>query len=178
DERAVGADHTDSNFRMAKETLLSRVPLSPERIHRMEGEAEDLDEAARRYGEKMSEVLERDDRGVPILDFVLLGLGDDGHTASLFPGTAALGEMSAAVVANEVPQLRTRRMTMTFPVFNAARSVLFLVTGEKKAPIVGEILNASPGENAYPAARVLPGGNSLLWMLDAAAAKAVTNEKR
>lgn len=169
DERAVPPDHPDSNYRMARETLLDRVPILEERVHRMQGEPADLAAEARRYSRLLEERLERTGEGVPILDLVFLGMGGDGHTASLFPGTAALSERREHVVANDVPQLSTRRLTLTFPVLNAARSVVFLVTGEGKAERVAEIFEVRPGAPAFPAGRVRPNPGELLWLLDAAA---------
>lgn len=170
DDRPVGPDHTDSNFRMANQTLLSHVPLDSERVHRMEGESEDLAAAAERYAAVMDRRLEKNARGFPVIDLSIQGLGPDGHTASLFPKTTALEEMTKSVVANEVPRLKTWRLTMTYPVLNAARSILMLVTGERKAKIVKKIFDADPEERNYPASGIRPEDGELIWMLDTEAA--------
>ena len=111
--------------------------------------------------------------GVPVFDLVWLGMGDDGHTASLFPGTKALAETERLIVANEVPQLKTWRMTFTYPLLNAARRVQFIVTGDKKAPMIDRVLG-SPGKGkakeAPPSARVAPAAGLLEWVLDRSAA--------
>lgn len=170
DERSVGPNHAESNFGMARETLLAHVPVPPENIHRMRGEADDLNAEAARYAELLGRELDRNGGDVPVFDLIFLGMGPDGHTASLFPGTAALDENELWVAANDVPQHNTNRLTLTFPVLNAARMVLFLVTGESKAEKVAEIFNAAPGEQPYPAARVRPVSGDLIWLLDREAA--------
>jgi 6-phosphogluconolactonase len=166
DERAVPSDHPDSNWGMAKRALLDRVP-SP--AHRMEAEKGDADGYARLLGERITK--RRD--GVPVFDLVFLGMGDDGHTASLFPGTAALTERERWVVMNEVPQLHTRRMTLTYPVLNAADRVWVSIAGASKRPMVAECLAkaADPGHRpARPILGVRPTGGELVWFLDGAAA--------
>ena len=173
DERAVGPDRADSNYRSAREHLLDRVPIDPARVHRMEGEARDLDEAAARYEAILREKLPRDERGVGVFDLVVLGLGADGHTASLFPGTAALDETERWVVANDVPQLKTRRLTLTYPILNAARRVVFLAPGAAKADRVAEILGFAPGGERHPAARVRPKAGESIWLLDEESAKRI-----
>jgi 6-phosphogluconolactonase len=159
DERPVPPDHGDSNYRMLAECLLSRVPIPPDQVHRMRGEADDLAAAAADY-----------DAGLPSeLDLVLLGLGEDGHTASLFPGSPALAETSRRVVANPVAKLGATRLTLTYPALFAARDVWFIVTGAAKAGLVRDIL---AGEADVPAAR-LAEHPRVTWFLDAAAASAV-----
>ncbi|MEO8501263.1 MAG: 6-phosphogluconolactonase, partial [Vicinamibacteria bacterium] len=117
DERSVLPDHKDSNYRTAFESLLSQVKIPEAQIHRMEGERSDLAQAATAYETTLSESFDLTvESGLPRFDLVMLGMGDDGHTASLFPGTQGLGERRAWVIANEVPQKNTRRLTMTFPV--------------------------------------------------------------
>ncbi len=177
DERNVAADHEDSNYRTARELLLSKVPIREDRIHRMEAAGEEIDRGAASYEEALRRFLPRANGDVPVLDLVWLGMGDDGHTASLFPLTRALEVVDRWVVVNEVPQLGTRRMTLTFPLLNAARRVQFLVTGRGKAAIVQDILGRDilGGESGragltYPAARVLPASGQLDWLLDREAA--------
>lgn len=166
DERSVPPDHPDSNWGMAKRALLDHVPAP---AHRMEAEKGDADGYARLLGERIAR--RRD--GVPVLDLVLLGMGDDGHTASLFPGTAALAERRRSVVMNDVPQLHTRRMTLTYPVLNAADRVWALIAGAGKRAVVAECLAAAadPGDPpARPILGVRPTAGELVWHLDAAAA--------
>ncbi|GAA5534573.1 6-phosphogluconolactonase [Deinococcus aluminii] len=153
DERSVGPDSPDSNYRLAHDELLTHVPIPEAQIHRMEGERRPLEDAARDYAALLPERL----------DVVLLGMGDDGHTASLFPGTEAL-QATGRVAANWVPKLNTGRLTFTFPEINAARERWLLVTGAGKAEVLREV---QAGEGDYPVARV----RDPIWFLDAAAAE-------
>lgn len=166
DERAVAADHPDSNYRMAREALLARVPAREENIHRVETER-GAEKAAAAYEATLRQVFALDAGACPRFDLILLGLGDDGHTASLFPGSAALSEEKRLVVANYVEKLNTERVTMTFPVLNRAANVVFLVSGAAKAKPVRDILRAGV---PLPAGRVIPLDGRLLWMLDRDAA--------
>ena len=168
DERAVGPDHADSNFRMASEALLNQVPLNPERVHRLRGENALPAEAAR-YQKVMAKALTHAAGKPPELDMILLGLGTDAHTASLFPHTGALAETSAWVAANEVPQLKTSRLTLTYPVINAASEVVFLVSGADKVTALGHVMDGERNHAEYPAQGVRPQGD-LIWMVDQAAA--------
>lgn len=166
DERPVPPEHPDSNYGMAKRALLDQVPA---RAHRMEAEKDDADGYARLLGERIAK--RRD--GAPVLDLILLGMGDDGHTASLFPGTAALHERTRWVVMNDVPQLLTRRMTLTYPVLNAADRVWMLIAGAGKRPMVTECLAAAAHPEDPPARPILgvrPTEGELIWFLDKAAA--------
>jgi 6-phosphogluconolactonase len=163
DERAVPPDDEASNFRMARETLLSRVPVDPARVFRMEGEAANLDDAARRYEADLR-------RETPDgLDLIFLGMGEDGHTASLFPGSPALDETERWVVAVSAPGTPppARRITMTLPAIARARRVLFVVTGATKRGAVGRA--RARIEPLLPAARVRA-RETLLWIVDEAAA--------
>ena len=166
DERHVPPDQADSNYRMADETMLSKVPIAQGQIHRIRGEMPDAEHAAQEY-EKEIRALSSD--AVPRFDLVHLGLGTDGHTASLFPGTTALDEQQRLCVANHVTKLDTHRITLTLPVLNAARAVVFIVSGAEKAPIVHEVVRGSDGPR-LPAALVQPTPGELWWMLDRAAA--------
>ncbi|MDQ4127210.1 MAG: 6-phosphogluconolactonase [Actinomycetota bacterium] len=166
DERTVPPDHEDSNYRMAHEALLSRVPVRS--VHRMRGELPPA-EAAAAYEEELREFFGPD--GVPSLDLVLLGLGEDGHTASLFPETSALDATDRWVVANPVLKLETTRLTLTLPVINAARNVTFLVADEGKAGALKEVLEGDADPRAYPAKLVRPPDGDLTWMVDRAAAR-------
>ncbi|MBX6763290.1 MAG: 6-phosphogluconolactonase [Rubrobacteraceae bacterium] len=165
DERGVPPGSEDSNYRMASEALLSRVPAGG--VHRIRGERPP-EEAAALYEAELHRFFGVR-RRPPKMDLILLGLGDDGHTASLFPKTPALRERRRWVVANPVEKLSTTRITLTLPVINAARAVMFLVAGEGKAKALKMVLeeNADPAE--YPARLVRPAGE-LIWMVDRAAA--------
>jgi len=144
DERTVPPEHADSNYRMVRETLLERIAVPAERVHRMRGEAADLDAAAADYQRQLLRANGLDDQrgsdgdagqaaAQPLLDLAILGMGPDGHTASLFPGTAALDERRRLCMAVDVPRLATRRLTLTYPVFERAREVMFLIVGQDKA---------------------------------------------
>jgi 6-phosphogluconolactonase len=161
DERHVPPDHPDSNARMAREALLERVPVAS--VHRVRGELPDAEAAAEAYERDLAAFF---GGSGPRFDLVLLGLGDDGHTASLSPGSAALEERGRAVAAPWVPRLAAHRITLTLPALNAARAVVFVVTGADKAPAVARTLV----DGATPAARVRPEAGELVWIVDAAAA--------
>jgi 6-phosphogluconolactonase len=168
DERAVPPEHEDSNYRMARETLLSRVPVGS--VHRMRGELSP-GEAAAAYEEELREFFGTN--GIPAFDLILLGVGGDGHTASLFPETSALDVTDRWAVANPVPKLETTRLTLTVPVINAARAVTFLVAGEGKAWALKEILGGDADPRAFPANFVRPESGDLTWMVERAAAGAL-----
>jgi 6-phosphogluconolactonase len=168
DERHVPPDHPDSNFRMANEALLAHVPLAA--VYRIEGERP-ADEAAARYEALLEEHLPREG-GRPRLDLALQGLGADGHTASLFPGSPALEERDRLVVAPFVPHLRAHRITLTFPALAAARAVIFVVAGAEKAAPLARLLRPVPGEPPIPAARLRPTSGDRLVLADRAAAGA------
>jgi 6-phosphogluconolactonase len=168
DERCVPPDHERSNYRLVKERLIDPLRLPAENVFRMRGE-EDPPRAARAYEELLENEFGRADR-TPRFDFVLLGLGSDGHTASLFPGTRAVGEKRRRVVANWIPKLSEWRLTLTLPVVNAARSAIFLVTGSEKATVVSTVLRMKRGVSTLPASLVRPRRGSLIWILDEAAA--------
>ena len=162
DERLVPPDDPMSNYRMAKEALLGRVPIPAEQLHRIRGEA-DPELAASEYEELMRETF---DPGVPAFDLILLGLGDDGHTASLFPGTEALNERRRLVAANRVPQLDTTRITFTLPLINAARHIVFIVAGGSKAAALRSVLEPARDGPPPPAASVMPERGDLCWIAD------------
>jgi 6-phosphogluconolactonase len=153
DERCVPPDHEDSNYRMARETLFEPLGIPDLRVLRMKGEHKP-EEAARRYEVRLGDLFLV--RAKPRFDMVLLGIGADGHTASLFPGTAALDETTRWVVANPVPQLGTTRLTLTFEALNATGRVLFLATGEDKARVVAEAFGGVPHDPPHPCERVAP----------------------
>jgi 6-phosphogluconolactonase len=167
DERPVAIDHPDSNWGMACRSLLDVVGVPEKNRHPMQGDAQDLVEAAKRYISLLSDHLDQCG-GFPVFDLILLGMGTDGHTASLFPGTAGLEERDRAVVANTVPQLGQTRLTLTLPVLNAARGLWFLVAGEGKAEMVARLLRRD--DSCFPASQVRPLLQQPIWLLDAAAA--------
>jgi 6-phosphogluconolactonase len=138
DERCVPPDNAESNYRMTKEALLSKVPLPAERVHRMEGELEP-EVAAARYESTIRNTFRLEGAETPTFDLILLGMGDDGHTASLFPHTDALNEMSRIVVPNHVPQKDAWRITLTWPVINQGREVAFLIEGAGKAQVLHDV---------------------------------------
>ncbi|MBA2441558.1 MAG: 6-phosphogluconolactonase [Rubrobacter sp.] len=164
DERPVPPDHEDSNYRMAETALLRHV--SPASVHRMRGELPPA-QAAREYEQDLRGLF-GDEGGLPVFDLVHLGLGDDGHTASLFPGTAALDTGDRWAVENPVEKLGVTRLTLTAPAINAARAVHFLVAGEGKADAVKEVLQGDADPREYPAKLIRPAGE-LAWLLDRAA---------
>jgi 6-phosphogluconolactonase len=167
DERAVGPTHPDSNWGMAESMFLNPAGVPDNNRHRMAGEAGDLDEAAREYEELLWKRLPRKG-GLPSFDLLLLGMGEDGHTASLFPGTAALAETRRLVVANEVPQHHTTRLTITYPTINAARAVWILASGEQKAEMAHRALELR--DPNLPITHVVPRWGSMTWLLDRPAA--------
>lgn len=150
DERCVPKDHADSNYRMVKESLLDPAGVPPGSVMRMTGEMEPA-EAAERYDGQLHKLAQLAGEPVFAHDLVLLGMGDDGHTASLFPETEALTETERWAVATYVPKLDSWRLTLTYPVINAARAVAFLVSGEKKRPVIDEVL---AGGSPHPAEQV------------------------
>ncbi|TMB90124.1 MAG: 6-phosphogluconolactonase [Chloroflexi bacterium] len=165
DERACPPDDLASNYRSARETLLDHVPIARGNVHRMEAERADLDAAAAEYSALLASSLPAGAGGAPRLDCVLLGLGENGHTASLFPGTKALEVRDAWATRGLADYAPYDRMTLTFPTLNAAAGILFMATGENKR----EALRAT-AHGDVPASRVQPIDGSLLWLLDSAAA--------
>jgi 6-phosphogluconolactonase len=171
DERCVPPEHPDSNFGMADAALFRPLGISPDRIFRIKGEAQDPRAAARDYEETLRRLTNCPVPGIPRIDLILLGLGDDGHTASLFPGTAALHEPAHLVTLGEAPTGIRSRLTMTLGVLNRATVVLFLVAGAGKAPIVRAVLEPRcSADRELPAAMVAPDTGRLTWMLDRSAA--------
>lgn len=172
DERDVPLDHVESNYNMAQRTLLDHVPVPPSQIHPMRGDADDIDAAAAEYEATLRRMVPSEDGNLPRFDLLLLGMGGDGHTASLFPRTPALAETERLVLANPVRVLGRKRITMTFPLINAARNVLMLVTGEDKADAIGSLLSPSPRPvEDLPAAGVKPTDGKWILILDAPAAR-------
>jgi 6-phosphogluconolactonase len=179
DERCVPPDHPESNYGMVRAALFQPLGIDPERIHRMRGENPDHASAAREYEDTLRNVTRCVERDVPRLDLILLGLGDDGHIASLFPGTAALRDRSRLVAVGQAPKGIPFRLTLTLGVINRASVVLFLVTGTAKAQVVRAVLEPrSEADRALPAAMVAPGEGRLIWMLDRSAAAQLTGHRQ
>lgn len=177
DERCVPPSHPDSNFRMADETLVHPLKIAPERVFRMRGEADDPDEAAREYEAVLRTQFGVPAPGWPSFDLILLGLGEDGHTASLFPGTPALEERARLVVSSRAPVGAKNRITLTVPAINHARVVLFLVSGSNKAAAVRLVIEDRDTARV-PAKLVRPVIGRLIWFLDRAAASGLTVAKQ
>jgi 6-phosphogluconolactonase len=171
DERSVPPDHNDSNYHTAQEAMLRRLPVQAGHVHRMEAERTDRDAAARDYEAILSRVFNVKSGGEPpAFDLILLGMGPDGHTASLFPHTTALAEKSRWVVVNYVPKFATDRVTFTASVLNKAREVLFLIAGTDKADPLHQVLEGPPNSDLYPSQLVKPASGQLVFFLDRAAA--------
>ena len=169
DERCVPPDDAESNYRMTREALLDHVPLKPEQIHRMEGEREP-DDAAARYEAEMRKSFGLYGTETPRFDLVQLGIGPDGHTASLFPYTDALRVTDRLVTANYVEKLDMWRVTLTRPVINHARQVFFLIAGTDKAMILNEVLEGERDPERLPSQFIAPMNGILTLLLDQAAA--------
>lgn len=175
DERCVPPTHADSNYRMARETLLDAVPIPGDHVHRILAETEDHAAAAAAYEAEIARALGATPGAAPpAFDLVLLGMGPDGHTASLFPGTAALAERERWVVANWVPKFAAHRITLTWPILNRAAHVLFLVAGADKAPVLREVLEGPPDLERLPSQGIQPQTGRLVWLVDRAAAARLT----
>ena len=171
DERCVPPDHADSNYRMVREALLTNGLVPAPNFHRMAAELPDREQAARQYAEELARILKPQAGDWPRLDLALLGMGPDGHTASLFPGSAALDEQSRWVAPNYVEKLNAYRLTLTFPVLNAAAEIIFLVAGADKAEALRQVLDASSAAEKFPAQRVRPAEGQVRWYVDEAAAR-------
>jgi len=169
DERTVAPDHAESNYRMTREALLDHVPLAPEQIHRIEGELEP-EVAAARYESELRNSFRLEGAELPRFDLVALGMGDDGHTASLFPHTGAIQELGRLVVANHVPQKDTWRITLTWPVIDHARSVFFMIGGADKAAILNEVFVGPRDPERLPSQLIWPASGILTLILDKASA--------
>lgn len=170
DERPVPPDHAESNFHLAQTALLSRVPVPAANLHRIKGELAP-EWAAAAYEQTLVELFELQGNALPRFDLVLLGLGSEGHTASLFPGTHALAEQKRLAVANWVGKLGTERITLIAPVFNNAACIIFLVSGAEKAVALNSVLKGRYEPQQLPAQLVRPHAGELKWIIDAAAAE-------
>jgi 6-phosphogluconolactonase len=169
DERTVPPDHPDSNYRMTREALLDHVPLSPEQVHRMEGELEP-EVAAARYESLLRNNFRLEGAEVPRFDLIALGMGDDGHTASIFPHTDAIHTLGRLVTSNQVPQKDTWRITLTWPVINNASSVFFLIGGADKAPVLRNVFMGPHDPESLPSQLIWPSSGILTLFLDKDAA--------
>ncbi|HZD50572.1 MAG TPA: 6-phosphogluconolactonase [Silvibacterium sp.] len=170
DERCVPPDHPDSNYRMTKEAMLSKVPLKPDQVFRIEGELEP-EAAAARYESTLRAQFRLEGAEVPRFDALALGMGDDGHTASLFPHTAALHELGRISVANHVPQQKESwRVTLTWPVIVEAAEVFFLIEGKSKADPLHRVLQGPYDPETFPSQLIQPKNGRLLFLLDRDAA--------
>lgn len=175
DERCVPPDHPESNYAMTEAALFSPLGINPEKIHRMKGELDEAGRAAQDYEQTLRDVTNSPTPVVPQLDVILLGLGDDGHTASLFPGTGALFDRTHLVTVSRSPKGIASRLTLTLGVINRASVVLFLVAGRGKAPMVRSVLEPqTETERALPAALVRPEPGRLIWLLDESAGAALS----
>jgi len=179
DERFVPPDHPESNYRMAREALLRHVPLPPTNVYRMRGEMEPT-QAVANYNNRLADFFglpqQPDAAAQPPFDLVLLGMGADGHTASLFPGTPAVREQQRRVVAHYVEAFGAWRLTLTPPAINAARNIAFFVSGESKAARLREVLRGPAQPEAQPAQTIRPTHGTLVWLIDADAAKELEHE--
>ena len=172
DERCVPPDHADSNYRMVRETLLDRLPRAPSLVARFRGELPP-EEAARTYEQIILETVPADSNGIPRIDMILLGMGEDGHTASLFPGSQALNETGRLVAADYVSQFEAIRLTFTYPLLNAGRHVLILVSGASKAAVLKAVLKGPHQPNLLPVQGVQPTEGQFRWLVDADAAECI-----
>lgn len=184
DERCVAPDHRESNYRMTREALFDKVPVPAENIFRIPAELPDPDRAADQYAATLRdfflsdpEATQTDRSGyVPRFDLVFLGMGPDGHTASLFPGTDALYVNDRIVVSNYVPKLNAHRITMTPIIINNARNITFVAGGADKAEALKGVLEGSYRPDVYPSQLVRPRNGTLLWMVDEAAASMLAEQ--
>jgi len=187
DERCVPPDHPESNFRMTRETLLSKVPVPQQNIFRVPAELPDSAEAAEQYTATLTKFFLADHSNrsgtaplstLPRFDLVFLGMGPDGHTASLFPHTTALAAGDKIAVANYVEKFKTYRITLTAATINNARNVTFLAAGEDKAETLKDVLEGPYQPDLYPSQLIQPRNGTLLWMVDEAAARLLGDQNR
>jgi 6-phosphogluconolactonase len=178
DERHVKPDDALSNYRMALETLISKSPLKPEQVSRIKAECPEAEDAAKEYEQDIRAYFKLKDGTLPRFDLVLLGMGGEGHVASLFPGTKALHENNRIVVHNWVGKVLMDRITLTAPAINNAAHILFMVTGADKCPALTAVLERIYEPEQLPAQLIQPVNGSLLWLVDAAAGSKLTHAIR
>lgn len=178
DERHVPPTDADSNYRMADEAMLSKVPVPAGNVFRVAAENPDAAAAADAYEQTLRKFFQLNAGEFPNFDLILLGMGPDGHTASLFPGTAGLQEKSRLVIANWVEKLKTHRLSFTLPVLNAARCVAFLVSGTDKAPALHAVLEENVSGEQYPSKLIQLKDGKLIWFLDRAAASELSSPSK
>lgn len=175
DDRYVPPDDALSNYRMVREALLGKIEIPEDNVHRMRTELPTPEQTAQLYEDEIRAVVHSEDT-FPSFDFVVLGLGENGHTASLFPHRPTLHERSKLVVADFVPEVDMHRVTMTAPLLNAARTVAFFVSGQSKADVVREVITGPHRPEDLPAQLIAPASGDLLWLLDADAAARLPSE--
>jgi 6-phosphogluconolactonase len=178
DERHVPPDHAESNYKLAYDSMLSPLGIREANIHRIKGELEDAGEAARQYEAEILRDFPASEGQLPKFDLIFLGMGPDGHTASLFPGTKALQEEKRLVVSNWVGKFNTERITMTAPLLNNAACVVFLVSGQDKALPVKAVLEGRYEPEQLPAQLIRPESGKLTWLLDSAAASLLRTDSK
>jgi len=178
DERHVPPDHQDSNFRMASEAMLSKTTIAPSQVHRIQAENPDAEQAAQQYESELRNSFHLSPGQRPRFDLVLLGMGNEGHTLSLFPGTKALQDNGRLVMRNWVGKVCADRITMTAPVVNNAALVLFAITGADKAPALKAVLEGPYEPEQLPAQLIAPENGKLLYLVDAAAGSMLQNAIR
>ena len=171
DERNVLPDSDESNFKMADENLLNPLKIAEDQIFAWRTNLENAEKIAENYSKTIKNFFNLDEKEFPRFDLVLLGIGGDGHTASLFPETKALTENEKIASENWVEKFDTFRLTFTFPTINDAENIIFLITGEKKAEILSEILNDENSKKNLPSQNVKPKNGKLFWLIDSEAAK-------
>jgi 6-phosphogluconolactonase len=176
DERHVGPGHADSNFQMASDSILSKVPLQPRQIHRIKGEYPDTAQAAVEYQATIQREFGSKAGEFPRFDLLLLGMGSEGHTLSLFPGTKALHETQRFVTRNWVGKLYTERITLTAPAANNAANIIFMIAGADKACALKAVLEGPHEPEQLPAQMIQPSNGKLLWLVDQAAGSMLSKE--
>ena len=174
DERNVPPDDEESNFRMANENLLEPLQIPEKNIFRWRTEFENAKKIAENYEQNLQDFFDLEENEFPRFDLILLGMGDDGHTASLFPFTEALNEREKIAVANRVEKLKTIRFTLTFPAINNAANIMFLVSGSSKAGVLKKVMEGEFQPEKLPAQAVKPNNGNLFWVLDNQAAQFLT----